>query len=73
MLRGPRQAGIDIIAPSDLRAIYLDASRARSLPVAYAVGFTPRDYIAAMCRCRRWTSLRSWAPFAARRFRSSNA
>jgi len=29
MLRGPRQAGIDLIAPSDLRAIYLDARGAR--------------------------------------------
>ena len=49
MLRGPRQAGIDLIAPSDLRAIYLDAvARKEPLPVAYAVGLHPADYIAAM-------------------------
>jgi UbiD family decarboxylase len=49
MLRGPRQAGIDLIAPSDLRAIYLDAvARKERLPVAYAVGLHPADYIAAM-------------------------
>ena len=26
MLRGPRQAGVDLIAPSDMRAIYLEAA-----------------------------------------------
>jgi 2,5-furandicarboxylate decarboxylase 1 len=49
MLRGPRQAGIDLIAPSDLRAIYLEAaSRKEPLPVAYVIGSHPADYIAAM-------------------------
>lgn len=49
MLRGPRQAGIDLIAPSDLRAIYLEAvARKEPLPVAYVVGSHPADYIAAM-------------------------
>lgn len=49
MLRGPRQAGIDLIAPSDMRAIYL-AAAARNEPVAvaYAVGSHPADYLAAM-------------------------
>src|SRR5689334_2154784 len=36
MLRGPRQAGIDLIAPSDLRAIYLEAAaKNEKLPVSY--------------------------------------
>ena len=36
MLRGPRQAGIDLIAPSDMRAIYLEAAaRKEPVPVAY--------------------------------------
>ena len=49
MLRGPRQAGIDLIAPSDLRAIYLEsAARQEPLPVAYAVGSHPADFIAAV-------------------------
>ena len=49
MLRGPRHAGIDLIAPSDLRAIYLDAvSRGETLPVAFAVGSHPADFMAAV-------------------------
>src|SRR5215471_12897436 len=39
MLRGPRTTGIDLIAPSDLKAIYLKASqRGETLPVAYVIG-----------------------------------
>jgi 2,5-furandicarboxylate decarboxylase 1 len=49
MLRGPRQAGIDMIAPSDARAIYLDAvARGERLPVAYVVGSHPCDFMAAV-------------------------
>jgi 2,5-furandicarboxylate decarboxylase 1 len=49
MLRGPRQAGVDLIAPSDMRAIYLEAAaRKEPVPVAYAVGSHPTDFIAAM-------------------------
>ena len=49
MLRGPRQAGVDLIAPSDMRAIYLDAAaRHEPVPVAYAVGSHPADFLAAM-------------------------
>ncbi|HEY2529053.1 MAG TPA: UbiD family decarboxylase [Xanthobacteraceae bacterium] len=49
MLRGPRQAGIDLVAPSDLRAIYLQAAaRNQPVPVAYAVGSHPADFLAAM-------------------------
>ena len=49
MLRGPRHAGIDLIAPSDLRAIYLEsAARQEPLPVAYTVGSHPADFVAAV-------------------------
>ena len=49
MLRGPRHAGVDLIAPSDLRAIYLDAvSRGETLPIAFAVGSHPADFMAAV-------------------------
>ena len=49
MLRGPRQAGVDLVAPSDMRAIYLDAAaRGEPVPVAYAVGSHPADFLAAM-------------------------
>jgi UbiD family decarboxylase len=49
MLRGPRWAGIDLIAPSDLRAIYMErAARKEPLPVAYVVGTHPADYMSAM-------------------------
>src|SRR5271154_4446023 len=49
MLRGPRQAGIDLIAPSDMRAIYLEAAaRGEPVPVAYAVGSHPADFLSAM-------------------------
>src|SRR3984893_8028622 len=47
-LRGPRQAGIDLIAPSDMRAIYLEAAaRKEPVPVAYAVGSHPADFFPA--------------------------
>jgi 2,5-furandicarboxylate decarboxylase 1 len=49
MLRGPRTAGVDMIAPSDLRAIYLAAAaRGEKLPVAYTVGSHPADFMAAV-------------------------
>jgi 2,5-furandicarboxylate decarboxylase 1 len=49
MLRGPRQAGIDMIAPSDARAIYLDAvAKGDKTPVAYVVGSHPCDFMAAV-------------------------
>jgi 2,5-furandicarboxylate decarboxylase 1 len=49
MLRGKRQAGVDLIAPSDMRAIYLEgAARNEPVPVAYAVGSHPADFLAAM-------------------------
>ena len=49
MLRGPRQAGVDMIAPSDMRAIFLDAvARGEKTPVAYAIGLHPCDFMAAV-------------------------
>ncbi|MGE0747883.1 MAG: UbiD family decarboxylase [Rhodospirillales bacterium] len=51
MLRGRREAGVDLNAPSDLRAIY---GRAREdsdrIPVAFAIGAHPADYVAAMAQ-----------------------
>ncbi|HYW61442.1 MAG TPA: UbiD family decarboxylase, partial [Xanthobacteraceae bacterium] len=47
MLRGPRTAGIDLIAPSDLKAIYLKASaKGDKLPVAYVIGGHPTTFLA---------------------------
>ena len=49
MLRGRREAGIDLNAPSDLRAIYGAAQgRGEALPVAIVVGAHPADAIASL-------------------------
>jgi len=49
MLRGPRSAGIDLNAPSDLRALYQAAvARGERLAVAFAVGSHPADFLAAI-------------------------
>src|SRR5262245_17739691 len=49
MLRGPRAAGVDLNAPSDLRALYQAAvGRGERLPVAFAVGSHPADFLAAV-------------------------
>lgn len=49
MLRGRHEAGIDLIAPSDLRAIYSAAqARGAPLPFALAIGFHPLDALAAL-------------------------
>ncbi|MDX3905391.1 MAG: UbiD family decarboxylase [Pigmentiphaga sp.] len=51
MLRGRRTAGIDLVAPSDLRAIYLkQSSRGERVPIAFAVGSHPADHVAATMR-----------------------
>jgi UbiD family decarboxylase len=51
MLRGRREAGIDLNAPSDLRAIYqAKAKRGERLPIAFAVGSHPIDQVAATMR-----------------------
>lgn len=51
MLRGRRVAGVDLVAPSDLRAIYLaGAARGERVPVAFAIGCHPIDQLAATLR-----------------------
>ena len=51
MLRGRREAGVDLNAPSDLRAIYQAAvQRGERLPIAFVVGSHPADHIAATMR-----------------------
>jgi len=51
MLRGAAETGIDLVSPSDLRAIYeASAQRGEPLPVSFAVGSHPIDHIAAVMR-----------------------
>jgi 2,5-furandicarboxylate decarboxylase 1 len=51
MLRGRRTAGIDLVAPSDLRAIAIaQAKRGERLPIAFAVGTHPIDHVGATMR-----------------------
>jgi UbiD family decarboxylase len=51
MLRGRTEAGVDLNAPSDLRALYEAAvKRGERLPVAFAVGAHPVDFVAAVMR-----------------------
>ncbi|WP_309084685.1 UbiD family decarboxylase [Chelativorans sp.] len=48
MLRGPQEAGVDLIAPSDLRVMYMGASAGgERLPVAYVIGCHPIDMVSA--------------------------
>jgi UbiD family decarboxylase len=48
MLRGRQEAGVDLVAPSDLRAIYAEhAAAGRPLPIAFVVGSHPADAVAA--------------------------
>jgi UbiD family decarboxylase len=51
MLRGRRETGIDLVAPSDLRAIY-EASfrRGERLPLSFVVGSHPIDHVASSMR-----------------------
>ena len=51
MLRGRREAGVDLNAPSDLRAIYQAAvERHERVPIAFVVGSHPVDHVAAAMR-----------------------
>jgi UbiD family decarboxylase len=51
MLRSPKEAGVDLVSPSDLRAIYeASAAAGRRLPVAFVVGAHPIDHVAAVMR-----------------------
>lgn len=51
MLRGRTETGIDLVAPSDLKAIYeASARRGETLPVSFTVGAHPIDHVAASMR-----------------------
>jgi 2,5-furandicarboxylate decarboxylase 1 len=51
MLRGRRETGVDLVSPSDLRALYeASAGQGRPLPVSFVVGAHPIDHVAAMMR-----------------------
>jgi 2,5-furandicarboxylate decarboxylase 1 len=48
MLRAPREAGVDMIAPSDFRVMYAEyLARNERMPVAFVVGSHPADGVAA--------------------------
>jgi 2,5-furandicarboxylate decarboxylase 1 len=51
MLRGRQETGVDLISPSDLRAIYIEASaRGEKLPISFVVGCHPIDQVSGMMR-----------------------
>ena len=51
MLRGRRETGIDLLSPSDLRALYeASVRRGEPLPVSFVVGAHPIDHVAAVMR-----------------------
>ena len=51
MLRGRQAAGVDLISPSDLRAIYMaSAAKGTPLAVSFVCGCHPIDQVAAMMR-----------------------
>ncbi len=51
MLRGRTEAGVDLIAPSDLRAMFeASAAAGQHLPVAFVVGCHPIDHVAGTLR-----------------------
>jgi 2,5-furandicarboxylate decarboxylase 1 len=51
MLRGRRETGVDLVSPSDLRALYeTSAAAGKPLPVSFVVGAHPADHVAAMMR-----------------------
>jgi UbiD family decarboxylase len=58
MLRGRREAGIDLNAPSDLRVIYqASIARGEPLPVAYTVGSHTADFLASIAATPRMDEL----------------
>jgi UbiD family decarboxylase len=51
MLRSEREAGIDLVAPSDLKAIYeANAAAGKTTPVSFVVGAHPVDHVAGTMR-----------------------
>ncbi len=56
---GPRQTGIDIVSPSDLKQMYRRARElGRRFEVAFVPGAHPLDYMAPTGGTRPWTSSR---------------
>jgi 2,5-furandicarboxylate decarboxylase 1 len=50
MLRGRTEAGMDLVAPSDLRVMYAEfVKHNERMPIAFAVGSHPADGVAAVC------------------------
>ncbi len=51
MLRGARETGIDLAAPSDLKAIYEKCvANGNRLPISFVIGAHPSDHVAAVMR-----------------------
>ena len=51
MLRSEHETGIDLVAPSDLQAIYLaNAAAGKPTPVSFVVGAHPIDHVAGVMR-----------------------
>ena len=51
MLRADHETGIDLVSPSDLKAIYeANAAAGEPTPVSFVVGAHPIDHVAAMMR-----------------------
>jgi UbiD family decarboxylase len=51
MVTGRRKAGVDLVAPSDLRAIYIEQSqKGKRVPVSFVIGSSPIDHVAATMR-----------------------
>jgi len=51
MLRSRTETGVDLVAPSDLKAIYeANVAAGKPTPVSFAVGLHPIDHIAAVMR-----------------------
>jgi len=51
MLRSQRETGIDLVAPSDLKAIYeANAAAGKPTPVSFVVGAHPVDHVAGTMR-----------------------
>lgn len=51
MLRGPRETGIDVVSPSDLRAYYRRARElGRRFEIAFVIGAHPLDYLATQMK-----------------------
>jgi UbiD family decarboxylase len=51
MLRSATETGVDLVSPSDLKAIYeANAAVGRPTPVSFAVGMHPIDHVAAVMR-----------------------